>query len=211
MNISTRLGWLVVALAWTWGSALPAGDPDSTEEYRYGIRLLAASPRQDFRNFTSRTGLGGGLFAQATVSAATTLETRFDYISYPQTNQFNGPGFPGYTVSSPITFSADSASLGVDVRHTLPIAGLKRVYLLGGLMGIRYEFETSAVGNQLDQNGIPIPGIQRVKQKTPVKLGLAVGLGVELYRGLAIAERYTTVNIQGTAFGTLETSLSYRF
>jgi hypothetical protein len=38
-----------------------------------------------------------------------------------------------------------------------------------------------------------------------------VGVGFELHRGLALAERFTTANIEGTTFGTLETSLSYRF
>jgi len=38
-----------------------------------------------------------------------------------------------------------------------------------------------------------------------------VGLGVELHQGLALSGRFTTIDINGTTFATLETSLSYRF
>jgi hypothetical protein len=44
-----------------------------------------------------------------------------------------------------------------------------------------------------------------------MKLGLAAGVGFELLRGLILAERFTTANVEGTTFATLETSLSYRF
>jgi hypothetical protein len=63
----------------------------------------------------------------------------------------------------------------------------------------------------VDQNGIPIPGIVRYKDKTSVKIGLAVGAGVELYRGVALSARFTTVDISGVTYGALETSLSCRF
>jgi hypothetical protein len=38
-----------------------------------------------------------------------------------------------------------------------------------------------------------------------------VGVGFGLLRGLTLAERFTTADIEGTSFATLETSLSYRF
>ena len=78
-------------------------------------------------------------------------------------------------------------------------------------MGIRYEYDTSYAGNQIDQNGIPIPSVIRAKDKTSMKLGLALGLGVAFGRGLALTERYTTVTINGFTFAAWETGLSYRF
>jgi hypothetical protein len=78
-------------------------------------------------------------------------------------------------------------------------------------MAIRYELDTSGAGTLIDQNGLPVTGITRVQRNTPLKLGLAVGVGFELLRGLTLAERFTTADIEGTSFATLETSLSYRF
>lgn len=209
MSFSMRLGWRVVALAWACGSVLLAVELEGTHTYRYGIRLSAATPRQDFRDISARTGLGAGLFAESESSPSTVVQTRFDYLSFPQNNRPNGSGIPAWTAPSPITLAANSTALGIEVRHSY--ANFQRFSLMGGLMGIRYEFDTSAASTLIDQNGLPVSGITRVKRKTPVKLGLSVGAGFELYRGLALSERFTTASIEGTTFGTLETSLSYRF
>lgn len=200
-----RLGWMLMVLACGCGAAEPGGPVP----YRYGIRLELAAPGQDFRDISSRTGFGGGLFVEAPVGSGWIAQTRFDYISFPQTNQPHAASISQYTTVNPLTLSMDSAALGVDLRH--PVPGLKGFYGLVGATGIRYEFQSSSARTQIDQNGIPIPGIIRYKDRTSVKLGLALGLGFELYRGLALSERYTTVNIFGTTFAALETSLSYRF
>jgi len=211
MSFSMRLGWLLITLAWACGSTLPAVELEGPDNYRYGIRLLAAMPRQDFRVITGRTGIGVGLFAESELSPAAVLQTRIDYLSYPQTNQPGGSGITAWTARNPITLAVNSAALGIEIRHGLGSAGLERVSLLGGVMGIRYEFDSSAASTLIDQNGLPVPGITRVKEKTSIKVGLALGVAFELRRGLALAERFTSVNIDGTTLGTLETSLSYRF
>jgi hypothetical protein len=208
MTIAKPLGWMLIVLA-CGATPLTAAAPDPASPVRYGIRILAASPRQDFRNLGSRSGFGGGLFAETDVGSGWIAQTRFDYLSYPQNNQPGAGAIATYTTANPITLSADSASLGVDLRH--PVPGLPRLCGLAGVTAIRYEFQSSSVTTQVNQNGIPIPGIIRYKDKTPVKLGLAVGISFELWQGLVLAERYTSADINGTTFGTLETSLSYRF
>jgi opacity protein-like surface antigen len=200
---------LVAALACACGQALTAAELDDNTTYRYGVRFTTASPRQDFRDFTGRTGLGAGVFIETDAGSGWIAQTRFDYITFPQTNNPDYAAGPAATPA--ITLSVDSASLGVDLRHPLSFAGLDRFYVLGGVMGIRYEFDASIPNTQVDQNGIPIAGILRYKDKTSFKLGLAVGVGFEIYRGLALTERYTTFDVNGTTLATLETSLSYRF
>ena len=206
---SMRLGWILVALACS--QALPAAEPDDATPYHYGIRFLAATPRQDFRVLDSRTGYGGGLFVEAPTGSGWIAQTRFDYLTFRQVNQPNAKAIAAYTVPSPLTLAVDSAELGVDLRHALPVAGLERCYGLVGASAIRYEFETSGPNTTVNQNGIPFTGIVRYKDKTPIGLGLALGVGVEIWRGLALTERYTTADIDGTTFATWETSLSYRF
>lgn len=209
MIFSMRLEWRVLALAWACGSALLAAELEGPQTYHYGIRLSAATPRHDFRDLTTRTGFGGGLFAEAEYSPSTVVQTRLDYLSYPQYNRPNASGIPAWTAPNPITLAANSTALGLEIRHAF--AGFQRFSLSGGLMAIRYELDTSGAGTLIDQNGLPVTGITRVQRNTPLKLGLAVGVGFELLRGLTLAERFTTADIEGTSFATLETSLSYRF
>jgi opacity protein-like surface antigen len=206
-----RWGRLMPALAFGCALALPAADLGSPVVYRYGVRLLAASPRQDLRGITGRTGVGAGVFAETELGAGTVLETRVDYLSYPQTNQPKAAPMAAYTVPNPLTLVANATAVGVDLRHVLPFAGAGRFYAIGGVMGIRYEFMTSGAGNRVDANGVTVPGITRRKDKTSFKLGLAVGLGFDLTPSLALSGRYTTVNIDGITLATLETGLSYRF
>ena len=207
MKNPIHLGWMVAALSCSCMPALTASSLDDSSVYRYGIRGTLALPRQDFWDISGRTGYGAGVFAETDLGSDWTAQTRFDYISYPQTND------PNYAVANTpaLTLSVDSASVGVDLRHPLAFAGLDRFYLLAGAMGVRYEFEASIPSTQVDQNGLPILGFKRYKDKTSFKLGLAVGLGCELCRGLALTERYTTFDVNGLTLATLETSLSYRF
>jgi len=209
MKISKKFGWALFVLAGAW---VHAADPDDPPPLRYGVRITASSPRQDFRQIISRTGLGGGVFVEAPAGSGWIAQTRLDYIRFPQTNRPDTTLIPAYSTPGPITLNVDSASLGLDLRHALADSGpFARVCGLAGVTFIRYEFQTSAANIQIDQNGIPIPGIVRYKDKTSVKIGLAVGAGVELCRGLDLSARFTTVDIFGVTFGALETSLSYRF
>jgi len=209
MKISKKIGWALFVLAGAWAHA---ADPADAAPLQYGMRIISASPRQDFRQVISRTGFCAGVFVETPTGAGWIAQTRLDYIRFPQTNSPDTTLIPRYSTPDPITLNVDSASLGVDFRHALADSGLfARVYGLAGAMLIRYEFQTSAANTQIDQNGIPIPAIVRYKDKTSVKIGLAVGAGIELYQGLALSARFTTVDIFGVTFGTLETSLSYRF
>lgn len=210
MNLSKPLGWLMLALAAS--RALTAADLSDPSGYRYGVRILSAWPRQDFREALPKTGSGAGVFVENDLGAGTTAQTRFDFIRYPQADRSDTRGLPDAPgAGSILALLANSASIGLDLRHPLPVPGLQRVHALAGVMAIRYEFDASYAGTRVDQNGIPIPGIIRAKDKTSLRIGLAVGLGLDLWRGLALAGRYTTLNIDGFTFGTLETSLSYRF
>ena len=208
MPIAKRLGGTLAALACAGLPALSAA-PDSPG--RCGFTLLAGLPRQDFRDLTGRTGLGVGVFAESELGSGTILQTRVDYLQYPQTNQPQAGAIAAYTVPGPRTLAANSVALGVDLRHPLPLPGLERGFALAGVLAIRYEFDTSGLNTLTDQNGLPIGGIRRYKDKTPFRLGLAVGLGFELYRGMTLTERYTAVNINGATLATFETGLSFRF
>ena len=210
MDKSKCLGSLALVCAFGWNQALHAADPATAPSCRYGMRFLSATPRQDFREVLPRTGFGLGLFADADLGSGTTAQARFDFIRFPQTSRAGSQNLPGYPAPVPaLALLADSAALGMDLRHGIP--GLGRVYGLAGVTAIRYEYDVAYAGNKVDQNGIPTPGIIRAKDKTSLKLGLAVGLGVDLWHGLALTGRYTAVDIDGFTFATLETSLSYRF
>jgi len=209
MTIPRQAGWTLLALACACGRA---ADLEDAAPLRCGVRLTTCSPRQDFRSIISRTGLGGGVFVESPAGSGWIAQTRFDYLRIPQTDRPDATLIPAYSTPDPITLSVDSASLGVDLRHPVAEAGpFARVSGLAGAALIRYEFQTSSANTAVDQNGIPIRGIIRYKDKTSVKIGLAVGVSVDLWRGLALAGRYTTVNIDGVTFATLETSISCRF
>jgi hypothetical protein len=206
--IRARLGFPLCA--WALAPALAAQEP-GPKPVHYGVRILSALPSQDFKQITGRAGLGAGVFAEADGPPGTVLQTRLDYISYPQTNQPGNPGSSSYIPPNSLTLSANSLACGFDVRYYLPYPALGRVFLLGGVSAIRYEFQTSSAGVLMDQNGIPFNGIVRSKGKTSLKLGVAVGLGCDFGNHWALAERFTSIDIDGTTLATLETSLSYRF
>ena len=211
MEHLARLGFLLCALA-PWLTAQAAEDPDPRPTpIHYGVRLLAAYPGQDFRQINSRTGLGAGLFAETQWTPATLVQTRLDYLRYPQTNSPGDPGISSYLPDRPLTLSADSVACGFDVRHDLSQRSRNRVFLLGGVMAIRYEFQSSALGTLKDQNGIESAGIVRFKSKTSLKLGLAAGFGCAFDSHWTLAERFTTIDIDGVTLATAETALSYRF
>jgi hypothetical protein len=210
---AARLGFLLCALALapTLAAKDPEPDPVPDPVTHYGVRLTAALPRQDFQQLTGRTGLGLGLFAETQCAPGTLVQSRLDYISYPQTNAPGRSGASGYIPAAPLTLSVDSLSCGFDVRHDLPYRALKSAYLMAGVMAVRYEFQSSAAGILEAPDGTPSIGIIRYKSKNSLKLGWALGLGYELDDHWSLSERYTTVDIDGITLAAWETSLNYRF
>ena len=207
MNYFTTWRWALPVLVLAWGRA-SAAEPDPAPT-RFGIRVMAASPRQDLRDLDSRTALGAGLFAETAVGLDWVAQTRFDFLDFPQTNRPDGAAIAGYTTPSPLTLEVGSVSLGVDMRHPLARSGpLRNGFGLAGLTAVRYEFESSSASTRIDQNGIPIPGIIRHKDKTQVRLGLSLGVGFEIRPGLALAERCTFAAIGGLTFATLDKRIS---
>ena len=189
-----------------------AAEDGAPDPYRYGIRVLSAAPRQDFRQVVDRAGRGAGLFVETGVGSGWIAQTRFDYLAYPQVDDPGTAAIASYVTPSAGSLTVNSAALGVDLRHPLPVSGwLGRFYGLVGATAIRYEYLSAATVTQADANGNPVTGVERQKNKTPFKLGVAVGAGVEIARGLCLAGRFTSVNIDGVTLGTFETSLSYRF
>lgn len=208
MRIANRLAGALAGLACAWVPAFPA--EENPVACRYGFTLQAALPRQDLRDINGRTGYGFGVFAE-NAGPGFILQTRLDYLRYAQTNQPLAKAVAEYTVPAARTLSANALSLAVEARHALPVPGLERFHALLGVLAIRYEFDTSGLDPLTDQNGLPVGGIRRYKDKTPVKLGLALGLGFDLSRGMTLTERYTAVDINGATLAAWETGLGFRF
>jgi hypothetical protein len=206
MNMTLRIGLAALAGACCLGPVVRAAEGEGPAPYRWGVELLAAMPRQDFKGIDSRTGLGLGVFAENQLGSGVTLQTRFEFIRFPQTNSPQAAGIASWTAPDPLTLSADSAALGVDLRKGLALPGLPGAFVLAGLHIARYEFETSAASDVATGSGL-----YRYKDKTPFQLGFELGIGTSFSPDWALALRYTTVTIQSNSFATVETSLSYRF
>jgi hypothetical protein len=193
--------------------------------WRYGLRLLGASPRQDFRNVDGRTGCGAGLFVENDLDHSWRVQTRFDFIRFPQTSSSSTIGFlpnplPDPAISMPLTLSANKVEVGFDVNYHLPYPGLKGFYLLAGLSAVRYEAVYTWISGQVDPaTGTATGVITETKYKTPLALGMDFGLGLDINRTLSLEVRYTCANIggavtQGTVdrtFTTVETGLAIHF
>jgi opacity protein-like surface antigen len=200
--IATRIALAVLAGA----CSLAASEGEGPEPFRYGVQVLAALPRQDLKALDSRTGLGAGLFAENDLGAGLVVQSRIDFFRFPQTSQPNVSSIGSRAADGALTLSANSLAVGVDVHKHLAIAGLESGFVLAGVTCARYEFQTSAAV-ETDSGTV----IQRFKDKTPFKLGLAVGIGYDFNATWSLALRYTSVSTDNTTFATFETGLSYRF
>jgi len=245
MTKATLGGWVLTLVCLSWSSALRAGDfvltPDEAQALRqlqgeappepvadmrtdeerergtwhYGLQLLGSSPRQDFREITSRTGYGLGVLVENDLGHGWRVQSRFDYIRFPQVNgtyigEF-APGVMGLTATD-LTLSANSVDVGADVHYHLPYPSLGRCFLLAGLMGIRYEFSYTLATSTTDPvTQQATARIQGNKYKTNLKLGADVGVGFDLSRNFTLAGRCTYIDIDGTTYVTYETDLSVRF
>ena len=183
---------------------------DRIDVVEYGIRALVSFPKLDLRNRTSNRGVGGGVFVEKHFAESTIVQTRLDFISYPETHDLPVPNAFSFIPANSRSFAADSMALGVDVRQYLPLPDFPGLYVLAGVMGINYQFKTTYTGG-LDQNGIPTTGLNTFKGKTSPRIGVALGLGYDFNGSVAFTVRYTNVVIDGTSFATVESGLSYRF
>jgi opacity protein-like surface antigen len=194
------------------------GDMRTDEEkeeasWRVGLEVLGSSPRQDFRDLDSRTGYGGALFVENDLGGGWRVQSRFDFLRFPQTTGgvINGL-IPGQGTFQPLTLAADSSSLGAEAQYHLPYPGLTTFYLTAGLRAIRYEFTYTTVSNvQSPSSNLPTGTILNNKYRTSMKMGATLGLGLDLSRRLSLTFRYTYLDLSGTAFVTYETGLGVRF
>jgi hypothetical protein len=212
MNFSRFLGPALVASALAAQAAAvdPAGSfPLITT--RYGIQVLAATPRQALQTAGLRTGFGLGLFAESETAPGIFVQTRLDFIRYPQANRPDPTVLPDYVRPDALTLAGNSLALGIDVRLRLHHPRLERLFLLAGVSATRFEFQSSSVVVVPGPGGRPVDQNVRSAETTPIKLGLAVGAGVDLGKDWVFTLRYTHLALEGGNFATLEPSLSYRF
>jgi hypothetical protein len=203
----------------TWGEA-PAKDLGDmkapranavSSAWRVGLEALLSTPRQDFRDMTGRSGFGGAFFLENELSDSWRVQTRFEYIRYPQTDQsFIGDLVPGNGPIKPLTLTATAASIGADVHYHLPYPGWHSLYLLGGVRAMRYELRYTTAAVRLDPLA-PAGVIQTSKYHTPVTMGVDLGFGVDFNRTLAMSTRYTYTSVSGVAFVTCDLGISARF
>jgi hypothetical protein len=179
--------------------------------WRLGLELLGSSPRQDFRDMTGRTGVGGAVFLESAFPNGWRVQGRFEFIRYPQTSQASvGDLIPGMGPFKPLTLSANAAAVGVDLHYHLPYPGWRRTYLVAGIRAIRYELSYTTAGVVPDPV-TPVGVIQGHKYRTPASIGLDGGFGVDLNRHLAFTGRYTYTTVSGIGFATCDLGLSVRF
>lgn len=190
----------------TVGGALRAQEADPGP--RFGVHLLLARPQMDFRTATTRNGWGVGLFAENPFTAHTVLQTRLDFIQFPEVRAFPR-GTPPYAPTGLRSLDARSIALGLDLRYALPYDWLNRVYLLAGVSAARYEFRFYAPDPAPADTAIP--EILRSKEITSIKLGGALGAGVTLSPRWTLAARYTYLRMDTFNLAALEASLGFRF
>ena len=179
---------------------------DADPQARFGLQATVASPRQDLRDITPRTGLGGGCFWEQDLNATWSLRTRIDYVSFRESTARTQAVLPSLAPTQALKVACDQASIGMEGRfHPRE---LKNFFLLGGAFGTRVEFKTVLPGDPTTQPAT-LPSWD--KQKTSFKLGLAGGVGYQVCPGLAVTVRLTTANLGGVLLGTLEGGIEYRF
>lgn len=186
-------------------------EPAVADTTKYGVQVLLASPQDDFRSITAKTGLGVGAFVEQSLTPSSVIQTRADYVQYGRVTDPNGSSGNDFIPANALAVKADTASVGVDVRQYLPISNFRCLYVLAGVSATRFEFRADYVSSALDANGIPIPGVIEQKSKTSTKCGLAVGAGYDFQGRVALTVRYTMVPTDGSTLATVETGLSFRF
>jgi len=194
-----HLPWLVLLAL---PSCLSAIEPQP--EVHFGIQASLATPRLDFRELTSKPGLGLGLFFEQDLDNGWSARARFDYANFKEDTGLTSQRAAGLVAPATFRVAANQAFLGADV-HKRPFSGpFDKFFLLGSLGGFRTEFETAALGAQ--------PGvILRDKEKTSLKLGYALGAGWQFAVPFSATVRYTSVKLDNLDLATLEFGLGWRF
>lgn len=178
---------------------------------RFGVTLLAGFPASDLRTVDPHTGLGAGLFAESLPANGLVLQTRIDYLSFAQHDNPDVSSIPDLALPDSLTVSATLFDLGVEVRQDLPWRPVHRFFVLAGLLATRYEFQTSAASQVVDQNGLSQQAIVRGNQHTQITGGLALGAGLHLGPDWTVDVRYTTTRSNGANLTTWQTGLGVRF
>ena len=208
-----------VVLALGLASGLGAAEPDANAVVdpplfpaTYGFQVYLARPLLNLRSMTNRTGIGGGLYMEEPLGPNTFLQSRIDYVDYKQVNNLASTNGLDFIPANVTALSANSATIGLDLRQYLPYSGMKRIYIIAGTSATRYEFQTLAPGTAVDQNGIPVPNvILNTKTKTSLKWGVDIGLGYDLSSRWAVIARYTFLPVDGQSLAALEYGLRVRF
>ena len=178
----------------------------------YGFNLVWAKPLNDLQAMNPRTGVGFGLFMEENISKATVIQTRLDYRGFQETTNLPLANNFAFVPANVYALAEDSVAVGVDVRHSLPYPWLKACYILGGISAIRYEFRSTSLGTYVDQNGIALPNVViNYKDKTPIRFGLALGVGCNLGSHCALTARYTYVSMNSLTLATIESGLRVSF
>lgn len=190
--------WFALALV---PAVLLAEDPEPA--LHFGLQATLATPRQDLRDVTSRTGMGGGLFFEQDLDGTWSVRSRLDYLSFSQGTARITAGDAGFIPATAVQAAVNQTSLGAEVRlHPKDLSG---IFFLAGACGSRLEFRS--VGP--DPSGVL--SVLETKQKTSFKLGWSAGVGCTLFSACTATFRYTNLQIAGANFATAELGLDYRF
>lgn len=176
---------------------------------RFGLRILAAAPRQDYRDLARGAGRGLGVFAEQDQGGGWSCLARLDLLAFGASEVRPGDAAEALLPPQSRTATSNLVSLGAEARWKVP--GLTSLLLTGGAFGARAEFRTTGPTGRVDANGNPIPGTVTDKDRTSFKFGLSGGLGITFGQHVAVTVTYRSLNLTGVTLATLEGGLEYRF
>jgi hypothetical protein len=176
---------------------------------RFGLRAIAAAPRQDYRDLARGTGKGLGVFAEQDQGGGWSCLARIDFVTFGESGVRPGDAADALLPRGTRTVTSNLVSIGAEARWKVP--GLPSLMLTGGAFGARAEFRTTGPTGLVDANGVPVPGTVTDKDRTSFKFGLSGGVGFAFGQHLALTVTYRSLNLTGVTLATLEGGLEYRF